>query len=136
MTYTLPVLIISLGIIIAILHSYALAHHLYFSIWWFDLLVHFLSGMLIVLFSISILLQFYDPSLLGSPSYPLLLQAVLAAIIIGTVWETFELIFRLVLTDLLTYISDTASDMMMNIIGACAGYAFGIWHVRKRAAHG
>ena len=134
-SYLLPVTIFVLGGIIVSLHYFALAYHLYFSIWWFDLLVHSLSGALVGLFVISVLMQFFAPSLLSGNTYPLLLQVILCTVIVGTFWETFELAFRLIPTDLYAYISDTASDMMMNVIGATAGYFCGLLYLRKQTSY-
>ena len=134
-SYTLPICIIALGIVIAILHGFALMHHLYFSVWWFDIPMHFSGGVLVSIVGIWVLAQFFPATILGSSSYPLLLQVILFAVIVGTVWETFELIFKLTYTDPLIYIADTAKDMTLDIIGACAGYAFGLWQLGKEQAH-
>lgn len=58
--YTLPLTIIFLGIIVATLHAIALSQFLYWQLPWFDVLMHFLGGLLVSLFGIWTLMKYSD----------------------------------------------------------------------------
>ena len=119
--FTLPVTIIFLGFLVAILHGYALSNFLYWHFPWFDIVMHFLGGLLVSLFGLWAFMKYhtgYDEM----PKALLLFDIILFTFIVGLFWETLELLFGLIVNDPWVYVVDTIADFLMNTIGAMVGY--------------
>lgn len=97
---------------IAVLHQLALEHFLYWKLWWFDVLLHFLGGVLIG----GIAFVFSDVY-----KTPRLLTLILILLIVGIGWEVFEWIFKLY--DGAWDPVDTAIDLAMDTLGAFLVYS-------------
>lgn len=115
--------------LIALLHSAAVVLYIYWSVWWFDILMHFLGGAWVGLMALWL---FGLPGMrarfrkLKSP-----LAAVLAsAVLVGVVWELFEYATDVTFTAE-GYAADTALDLVMDIVGALAAYAYGSALIRN-----
>ena len=117
--YRLLLIILVLGIVIALLHALALEYFLYWQYGWFDILMHFLGGLIISLFALWGYLRFSDH---GMSKGLLLFDVILFTFIICLFWESFELMFKLSVTDPVSYFIDTVGDFAMNTIGALVGY--------------
>ena len=102
--------------LVAVLHSIGLSKHYYWSIWWYDIVMHGLGGAwaALVLLWVSRWSKFtFNSSLL----------VVLAgALIIGSGWEIYELTFGLTFTTARNYYSDTTLDLIMDLVGGSAIY--------------
>jgi hypothetical protein len=114
------------GVAVTGLHFGSLALTLYTRIWWWDLLVHGLSG-----FGVAALLYVVRPRAL---SRPLALYVALPAVVlaVGTWFEVYERLFTdfWVTWSRSVYLEDTFVDLVADTAGAVA---FGLLaHVRSR----
>lgn len=108
-------------IAIASMHIIAIIFHLYWSLWWFDKVTHFFWGFWVamVFLSFSIFKNYINQS---NKSYRrFLLISVVFSLVIGVFWEIFE--FQAGVTSLQSsnFVFDTASDLLMDILGSIAG---------------
>ena len=106
--------------VVAILNFLGTTFYLYWTLWGFDTVVHFLAGasvsMAVVLFW-----EYYFPNKTPSLIKTIFL-AVLVAFIIGILWEIYELYFDLTsFSDGIVYVRDTLSDLLMDITGGFFG---------------
>jgi len=109
--------------VIAALHIAALYFFWYWSIWWYDIMMHTLMGFWIGSMALIIASRRIntknDLIRFGVP--------ILAAFIIGILWETFEwhidrfIIVRLQ-TDIIDTLSDLASDITGGLIASLIGF--------------
>lgn len=113
--------------IITTLHLSALYFFWYWSIWWFDILVHFLGGVWIG--GMALLIFFLgksDTKLLKTSSAYIL--SVVAVLVIGVLWEVFEFSLDTFIIFQTNDISDTISDIGADIAG---GVFASLYIVRK-----
>jgi len=108
------------------LHIAATIYHLYWSIYEFDSVVHFFAGAALALF-FSWLYFFsgaFNPSKRSLSRF--LLIAILGAMLVGILWETYELIFKQTMVSKIDYPHDLTMDLLMDFLGAVAGcfYAY------------
>lgn len=105
--------------VITILHLLALYFFWYWSIWWYDIPMHFLGGLWVG--GMAFLLYQYIPALARVRTryrfsgYVLPLVAVLA---IGGLWEVFEFSLDTFITLEQNDVLDTISDIGMDTAGA------------------
>ncbi len=90
----------------------------YFSIWWFDMPMHFLGGFcvgigLIWFFSRPSLRFQLEPKALAS----FLFKIFLGVLLIGVLWELFEILFNNIIAQDSFYILDTVSDVFFDLAG-------------------
>ena len=103
--------ITSLILFICILNFIALKFYWYFSIWYFDMPMHFLGGFWLGLAFIWL----FQPKDL---SFPTIAKIVLSTLLIGLGWEVFEiLVNRATLQDPFNTL-DTLSDICFDLAGA------------------
>jgi len=103
---------------IAVVHIVALEMALYWRFNWLDLFIHFLGGMWVSLFSLSVLYQF------GFQKTHLQLKVFIAVFTISIGWEVFELISGVPRES--NFVFDTSLDLLMDGIGAFAGFMTGL----------
>lgn len=104
-------------ILITIFHVVASRFYLYDELWWVDIVMHFLGGLWVVLFSLWTLFfsGFFSFNLKKSKK-TFLTVAVSVALIIGIIWEIFE--FQTGITFLGPgYWEDTILDLVMDTLG-------------------
>jgi hypothetical protein len=94
----------TLSLVIATLHYVSLELYLYWTISWFDILMHFLGGFLVAIFTIFILYSYSDFENLKKH------KIFLFSLIIGATFVGFTNTFR----DL----NDTIMDIVMDTVGA------------------
>lgn len=99
---------------IAVIHIASLQWYLYWQFVWLDVPVHFLGGVWIALFVIWVLGR------IGRS--PGLLEIVVWVALVGVAWELFELWGGIPMED--NFAFDTALDLLMDLIGACVGFAW------------
>src|SRR3989338_4819915 len=75
---------------IAILHISATIFHFYWSIWWFDLPVHFLGGVWMSLASLWLLFFSGYVHLRAKKPLDFIMTALLITLSFGILWELFE----------------------------------------------
>lgn len=97
--------------IVAALHLIGTALYLYWVLWWYDLLVHFLA-------SIWVALAVSWASVLGK-KHPSVLFVMGCVFIVGIAWEIFE--FSIGATYATQLVFDTALDLCVNIFGGFTG---------------
>jgi uncharacterized membrane protein YeaQ/YmgE (transglycosylase-associated protein family) len=106
-----------LSLLLAGLHFYALANHLYWYYRWFDTPMHLIAGVMIGTIAVGILLRFRPYSYMGF-------------IALGAIgWEVFEYSFGLS-TGQPNYVWDTLHDILNDVIGGVIVYViarFTIW---------
>ena len=130
MIFKKPLLIeiLILAFIVALLHYLALTFYLYWTVEWFDIMMHFLGGALVALLAIFL---FYTSGYMDFPKdhigsvFAMTLGSVL---LVGLVWELWELFIGF--TDVLEDQGDTFLDLIMDTIGGITAFAYGkkfIW---------
>lgn len=81
----------------------------YYSISWFDMLMHFLGGFWVGLFFLYV---FYDKNQFSKK----LLAVILGVLLIGVLWEVFEFFLNVIAHDTFS-IADTLSDIFFDLVG-------------------
>lgn len=103
---------LAFAVLLAVLHITALDRSWYWMYRWFDLVTHFLGGLVIGLMGLYTLLL-YQP-LTSRNEDQTLRQLVGFALLVGIVWEVFEYI-----NDIATevhYALDTTADLSMAVV--------------------
>jgi hypothetical protein len=106
--------------IIGVLNFLAVYFYLYWTIWWFDMLVHFSAGACVAMAGILVYYFYKKQSL---PSIRTSIVVAFAFVItIGILWEIYELLIHATaLSDGLDYFLDTGSDLLMDVSGGIVG---------------
>ncbi len=106
------------GLLVLILVLYLLDAKFYltWTIWWYDIILHLLSGVAVGLI---ILLLFQKIFSVGMWSiYRTVAIVVLGTLVVGIFWEIYEVYFGMVSSFYTAeYISDTASDLVFDVLG-------------------
>ncbi len=110
------VFICVLAVIIAFLHFSALRFYLYWSIWWFDILLHFLAGAWVS--AIALWCAFYANLQIGK-RHPVWFT-IIGTLFVGILWEIYEYIFGMTMVTHESYVFDTALDLGMDFFGCLA----------------
>lgn len=114
--------ILALSVVVAVLHKIALVLFLYWTVSWFDILMHFLGGLLIGLISIFIFFILRFVSIPKNHILNVFIITVGSVLIVGLVWELWEVFVGL--TNVLKDQVDTAIDIVMDLIGASAAFLY------------
>jgi len=105
--------------VIALMQSAAIVFSLYWTLWWYDILLHFLGGIFIGLLVLWVrFLSGYFPA----PSFPwshghLFLFTLFWTLIIGVGWEVFEWLVGNTWS-MERYWLDTTLDVALDLIGS------------------
>lgn len=113
----ITVVVLSLGI--SWLYNEALDRSWFWSIWWIDIVIHFLTAFLIALIVVSVL-PFHKK--LKKKPLTIAISAVSLVLIMGVTWEFWE--SNMDQTFARVWITDTISDMIMNTAGALSAVLF------------
>ncbi len=105
--------------VLAVLHILALALHLYWQVWWFDIPMHLLGGSSIVLG----LHTLADLRIIPRSFATLLTRALVCTLVIAIAWEAFQYAVTEVRKE--DYIVDTLTDILCGLLGALMGYTVG-----------
>ena len=109
-------------VVIAILHISALELSLYWVFWWFDILVHFLGGLFVVLFALWFFFESKYVRLSKSIKHVVIVSGG-SIILVGGGWEIFELLAGVPIEE--NFVLDTAIDLSMDVLGAIiSGFVF------------
>lgn len=124
MIFKKPLLIeiLILAIIVAFLHYLALTFYLYWTIEWFDILMHFLGGMIVAFIAIFI---YYTSGYIDFPKSHLIsifAMTLGSVLLVGLVWELWELFAGF--SDVLKDQTDTFLDLIMDIIGGIVAFFY------------
>ena len=112
--------------LIALVHITALEMFLYWRFVWLDLVVHFLGGMWISLFSLSVLYNF------GFYEYRVPLKVFIAVVFVSLGWELFEVMIGSPRDS--NFLFDTSFDLLMDGVGAFAGFMTGRRLIKKETS--
>ncbi|MFZ2205576.1 MAG: hypothetical protein WAV23_03220 [Minisyncoccia bacterium] len=102
-----------------ILNSLALKFHWYSSVWWFDIPMHFMGGFWIGLAWIWLFVPSNLPNLpkkVGGWGKSIL-KIILGVLLIGVLWEIFEIIVNETITKNQFNYLDTFSDICFDLAG-------------------
>ena len=107
---------ILLLLVIGVLDLIAGIFYLHWTVWWYDVILHFIGGawaaMAVILFWHSII------SSLKNNQLKLVIVGIIGAFIIGLLWEVYELIIDATSISYgLFYWTDTTSDILLDICG-------------------
>ncbi len=110
-------------LVTAVLNWFVSMMYLHWTIWWIDIILHFLGGLSVALFFLWFCATKFD---LKNWSSRKILFAVLGCVIlVGVLWELYELYFGLTfLSDGLSYFADTFSDLIMDVVGGLTGFLY------------
>lgn len=111
--------------LIAISHIVAIKLYVYWTVWWFDIILHFLGGVCVSMGAISVWQYVFNNKYLSKKRT--LFVGIFSVVVIGILWEVFELHFDLtLLSDGNEYWFDTISDLILDITGGIMGamYAY------------
>ncbi len=115
---------ILLFVLVLILHVSANALYLYWTVWWFDIIVHFLSGAAIAMAAVLLFPRHAKIVTLG----------VLLSLLLGGVWEGYELHTGLTsLGDGAAYWADTSMDLFIDVLGGFLGVLYSLGLLKKTA---
>ena len=123
--------VVSLVVLIFIVNYLAMKFYWYSSIWWLDMLMHFFGGfwlgLTLIWFSlpkdISLTKQLFEKQ-----NFKLILKILLGVLIVGVLWEIFEVIVNNNTLRLSFNLLDTLSDICFDITGG----SFAILYFLKR----
>ncbi len=100
-----------LVLFICILNLIILKFHWYYSIWWSDMLMHFLGGLWLGL----MFLWLFKPKIIN---FPEILKIIVAAFLISIFWEIFEIVLNNATLKEPFNTLDTFSDLCFDLSGA------------------
>lgn len=130
-----PLFLISfiLLLIIGILHNVAIQFFLYWTFPWFDNLMHFLGGLW---FGTVSLWYFFFSGFAGRFTLKLSVRnifvvSIALAIVIGILWEFFEIYVGATTTLEPDYSLDTAADLLMDTLGAIVAAIYAVWRFQS-----
>ena len=92
------------------LNTIATKFYWYYSIWWFDVLMHFLGGVWVTF----ILFWFFPVTPLSKNYFP---KLILGILFVGLGWEVFEIIFNNIIAGITFDLFDTLSDVFFDMLG-------------------
>lgn len=111
-----------LTLLVGLLDFFGNKFYLYWSVSWFDMVMHFLAGVLIAFF---VCLFAHYVSLTGYATRKTLYMAIGFSIFVGLIWEWYELYFELTfIEDGFLYYRDTVSDLFLDILGTVLGFIY------------
>ena len=110
--------ILVLAVVMTVLHVSAYRYSLYFTVEWFDLLMHFLGGLLVGS-SVGWLLRFEVPIGIRS-SLPTFWIITVGVLLVAIAWEVFEFVAGITLST--GYQQDTLQDVVLGVVGALVAY--------------
>ena len=98
---------------VAAVHLTAIEHQLYFHLYWFDMLAHFLGGVFVAL-AAAVSLHLFGTRVT-------LFTGALAACVAGIGWEIFEYISGFPTSVWMSYVADTSKDLIIDVCGGVVG---------------
>ena len=103
--------------------------YLTWNFWWFDKIMHFMSGATVAM-TVTLLCIYFDKFL--HDKMKIILVCFIGVLIVGILWELFELYFGITsLSDGMAYYKDTGGDLLMDVVGGIAGALYSLKYIRK-----
>ena len=103
--------------LIFILNFIAGKFYWYYTIWYFDILMHVFGGFFIALLLIWLLK-------IKEISSKTILEIILGVFIIGVAWEIFEIVFNNIIAGDPFNMLDTISDIFCDLAGSCLAIVY------------
>jgi len=103
--------------LVALVNFWAGKFFWYDAIWWFDMPMHFLGGVVI---SFLLAYLFYS-FLIKKEATQSVIFLIFGVIVVGIGWEVFEYIFKNVIAGQFFNTLDTISDVCFDLAGGAAG---------------
>ena len=105
----------------------------YQKIWWWDLMLHGFSAFIIGLIGFISVYVFYLAERIHMKPFYIFFFSFSFAIALGTIWEVFEFLMDCLLgTNMMrSGLTDTMTDIMMNIAGAFMASLIGFFYVKN-----
>jgi hypothetical protein len=117
-------------VIVATLHIVSVKFYLYEFIWWIDVPIHFIAGVCVGV--TGILFYSYLTKGVNTNKSKAIIISVTFALIVGIFWEMFELYFDITaFSDGIHYVTDTSSDMIMDITGGFLGSLYSLKYLKN-----
>ncbi len=111
-------------IVTAFLHLFAVRFYLYWSLPWFDMIVHLCGGIAATLFIVWIASFAVPIAVLFSSKLSFFALAILGSFCVGVVWEIFEYRFGITSPVFHNYQFETFKDLAMDVVGGLATYVY------------
>lgn len=102
------------AILLGVGQTIAIQYSLYFTIWWYDIVMHFLGGLWVALIALWFYKAFAGENAESSKGY---LVALVVVVVVGIAWEVLEVLAGLTFTGG-NYAIDTVVDLIMDVLGA------------------
>jgi hypothetical protein len=106
------------------LHFLAMYFYLYWSYWWFDILMHFLAGLAGGFTTYWVIAESGHFPRMKPSTYVWLV--VLSVMVVGVAWEVFEYVNGIIDDTHEDYAIDTAVDLILDGVGAWLAAVIGI----------
>lgn len=115
-----------LTVIISVLYYLALKFYFYWIWEWFDMFMHFLGGLWVVLFFVWLLFfsGFRKININEIKKRKFFFISIFAVLITGLLWEIFEIYISFVSIEEYGYALDTILDLMMDLIGGITAFVY------------
>lgn len=112
--------------VIAILHHLAFKFYFYWTVEWFDTFMHFLGGFWVVLFFIWFVFfsKFIKIDIKQYQNRKIFFMSILVVLVVGLLWEVFEVFASLVSVQERGYAFDTSLDLVMDLIGGAMAFLY------------
>lgn len=113
--------------IVGAMNAIAYKLYLFWTVIWFDMVMHFLGGLFVSLFFFAVLsvlkskLSYVEKLVLG----------VVFTVLVGLVWEYYELVIGVTNLADTVYWGDTGMDIVMDTLGSLVGVLFVHWVEKK-----
>lgn len=107
------ILVLAIGII----NFVASYFHWYWSIWWFDMPVHFLGGVFVGMLSIYLLYKKISVWKIGKQDLRILMMVLVGTFVFGFLWEIFEFFVQGSSNGNLANVVDSVSDICFDLAG-------------------
>jgi uncharacterized membrane protein YjdF len=106
----------------ALLHFIGLKFSLYWTVSWIDIVMHGFGGFLGALLVIYVLQKMDITGKTFKRKILVFLFVCISVIAVGAIWELWEIFTGM--TDIFTDLGDTIMDLVMDTVGACAGFIY------------
>ncbi len=104
------------AVTIVVINTIASYLHWYYFVWWFDMPMHFLGGVFTALICITFGFRFFRCHYEGNRTRAIL-YIIGSVILVGILWELYELIVQIVSGAILVTGLDSISDLFFDLSG-------------------
>jgi len=114
---------------IAFLHMIGSEFFLYWRFWWYDIVMHFLGGLMVGMIALWVYNYFEYFKNKEINKSLIFLYTFLVVLSVGIGWEVFEFLIEVDFSN--NYISDTSLDLIMDIVGSLFSSVVFLKFIRK-----